>query len=78
MMKQYGEPSITVMARPHKLTSLEHIARMEEEKTTRRVLNGGISEKRRRERPQIKWLQAVERDLIQFCNQAIGLLGWNY
>ena len=59
----YGEPDIVKTIKINRLRWLGHVARMEEERVPKKLLNGFPEGRRSAGRPKARWLDAVNCDI---------------
>lgn len=71
VLQLYNEPTITKVAKAQRLRWLGHIERMTQDRITKKILRGGLTETRRRGRPRRRWLDAVKEDLRE-----LGIFNW--
>jgi len=68
----YNEPSIVEDVKIRRLVWAGHIIRMEEERITKKVLNGNFYTTRPVGRPRTRWADVVQRDALQL----LRIIGW--
>jgi hypothetical protein len=68
----YTEPNIVEDIKIRRLECAGHIIRMEEERITKKVLNGNFHTKRPVGRPRSRWADVVQRDTLQL----LWIRGW--
>jgi len=68
----YKEPNIVEDIKIRRLEWAVHIIRMEEERVSKKVLNGNFRNTRPVGRPRTRWVDVVQRDALQL----LGTRGW--
>jgi hypothetical protein len=68
----YKEPNIVEVIKIRRLEWAGHMIRMEEERITKKVLNGNFHTTRPVGRPRTRWADVIQRDALQL----LGIRGW--